>query len=183
VQVATDLQDFSRTHFAAANQLWTNSTLHPDQYAQPVLALIALRQMEAKFEAVHAELAPKYKGRLKSAPADYQAKGAIFLPENSRFSGLLALPGAADLGAELNATMKGVADTNPDLAGALPLGYAPDWQAAMEALILVATLGGPTMFARIGVMRALNRHVKPPRNSARHPDRFPREVNLVTGNS
>jgi hypothetical protein len=29
----------------------------------------------------------------------------------------------------------------------------------MEALILVATLGGPTMFARIGVMRALNRHL------------------------
>jgi hypothetical protein len=28
----------------------------------------------------------------------------------------------------------------------------------MEALILVATSGGPTMFARIGVMRALNRH-------------------------
>jgi hypothetical protein len=28
----------------------------------------------------------------------------------------------------------------------------------MEALILVATLGGPTMFARIGVIRALNRH-------------------------
>jgi hypothetical protein len=36
---------------------------------------------------------------------------------------------------------------------------ATEWQAAMEALILVATLGGPTMFARIGVMRALNRHV------------------------
>src|SRR3979490_1548523 len=31
---------------------------------------------------------------------------------------------------------------------------------AMEALILVATLGGPTMFARIGVMRALNRNVE-----------------------
>jgi len=30
----------------------------------------------------------------------------------------------------------------------------------MEALILVATLGGPTMFARIGIMRALNRHVE-----------------------
>jgi hypothetical protein len=35
---------------------------------------------------------------------------------------------------------------------------APEWQAAMEALLLVAELGGPTMFARIGVMRALNRH-------------------------
>jgi hypothetical protein len=41
----------------------------------------------------------------------------------------------------------------------------PEWQAAMEALILVATSGGPTMFARICVKRALNRHVE------RNPDR------------
>jgi hypothetical protein len=37
---------------------------------------------------------------------------------------------------------------------------APEWQTGMEALILVATHGGPTMFARIGVMRALNHHVE-----------------------
>jgi hypothetical protein len=37
---------------------------------------------------------------------------------------------------------------------------SPEWQAAMEALLLVAEFGGPTMFARIGVMRALNRHVE-----------------------
>ncbi|WP_334375423.1 hypothetical protein [Bradyrhizobium sp. AZCC 1719] len=37
---------------------------------------------------------------------------------------------------------------------------APEWQAAMEALILVAERGGPTMLARIGVMRALNRHLE-----------------------
>ncbi len=122
--MATDLQEFSRTLFAAADQLWTNSNLRPDQYAQPVLALIALRQMEAKFEVVHAELAPKYKGRLKPAPADYQARGAIFLPEKAQFSRLLALPGNADLGGELNAAMKGIADANPDLAGVLPQGYA-----------------------------------------------------------
>ena len=37
----------------------------------------------------------------------------------------------------------------------------PEWQAAMEALILVAETGGPTMLARIGVMKALNRgHVR-----------------------
>lgn len=38
---------------------------------------------------------------------------------------------------------------------------APEWQAAMEALLLVAEGGGPTMFARIGVLRALNRHYVP----------------------
>ena len=37
---------------------------------------------------------------------------------------------------------------------------APEWQAAMKALILVAETGGPSMLARIGVMRALNRHVE-----------------------
>jgi hypothetical protein len=36
----------------------------------------------------------------------------------------------------------------------------PEWQAAMEALILVATHGGPTTFARIGIMRAF--HVASP---------------------
>ena len=41
---------------------------------------------------------------------------------------------------------------------------APEWQAAMEALILVAEGGGPTMFARIGVVRALNRHYVPELN-------------------
>jgi hypothetical protein len=35
----------------------------------------------------------------------------------------------------------------------------PEWQAAIEALMLVAELGAPTMFARIGAMRALNRGV------------------------
>ena len=107
--MVTDLQDLSQRLFAAANQLWTNTALRPDQYAQPVPALIALRQMEAKFEQVHAELEPKFKGRLKPSPADYQARGAIFLPENARFSRLLSLPGTADLGAELNAAMKGLA--------------------------------------------------------------------------
>jgi hypothetical protein len=49
---------------------------------------------------------------------------------------------------------------------------AAEWQAAMEALILVATSGGPTMFARIGIMRALNRGkpdpaLMPPRKRAK----------------
>jgi hypothetical protein len=37
---------------------------------------------------------------------------------------------------------------------------ADEWQAAMEALLLVAEQGGPPLFARIGIMRALNRHVE-----------------------
>jgi hypothetical protein len=41
------------------------------------------------------------------------------------------------------------------------------WQAATEALMVVATLGGPTMFARIGMMMALNPKVAATFDSSR----------------
>ena len=34
--------------------------------------------------------------------------------------------------------------------------HLEQWQAAVEALLLVVELNGPTMMARIGIMRALN---------------------------
>jgi len=49
--MAIDLQDLARRLFKAAETLWTNTGLRPDQYAQPVLALVALRQMEATLRA------------------------------------------------------------------------------------------------------------------------------------
>ena len=43
----------------------------------------------------------------------------------------------------------------------------PEWQAAIEALMLVVEHSGPMMFARIGVMRALNRGYVREFNSSR----------------
>ena len=43
---------------------------------------------------------------------------------------------------------------------------SPEWQAAIEVLLLVSR-GGPTTMARIGVMRALNRYVERVFNPAR----------------
>ena len=42
-----------------------------------------------------------------------------------------------------------------------------EWQAAMLALMLVVDLNGPTMMARIGIMRALNRGYVREFNSSR----------------
>jgi hypothetical protein len=44
---------------------------------------------------------------------------------------------------------------------------ADEWQAAMQALLLVVEHNGPTMFARIGIMKALNRNVVREFNSSR----------------
>ena len=40
----------------------------------------------------------------------------------------------------------------------------PEWLGAAEVLLLVVEHRGPTMMARIGVMRALNRHYVPELN-------------------
>lgn len=139
--MAVDLQQLSTRLFQTANQLWTNTALRPDQYAQPVLALIALRQMEARFDLVHEELSKTFTGRLKPMPLDYQGKGAIYLPDHARFTYLLALPENENLAEALNTAMKDIAHHNPDLAGVLPQGYGslPD-SVLRELLRLLAPL-------------------------------------------
>ncbi len=54
-------------------------------------------------------------------------------------------------------TLTTLEDAGHFIAGLPPaMQQRPEWQAATEALLLVAESGGPAMFARIGVMRALN---------------------------
>jgi hypothetical protein len=68
-----------------------------------------------------------------------------------KFGESIAVPDSGTL-----VTLRDTADyitALPDEEAALP-----KWQAAIEALMLVADLGGPTMFVRIGFMRALNRN-------------------------
>lgn len=85
--------------------------------------MIALRQMEARFDLVHAELLKTFTGRLKPTPRDYHGHGAVFLPDHARFSALLGLPETENLAEALNKAMDAVTEHNPDLAGVLPRGY------------------------------------------------------------
>jgi hypothetical protein len=77
----------------------------------------------------------------------------IFLPWSIPFDDPIPLPRGRSL-----VTLRDAADYITKLPRAEH--SAPEWQDAMEALILVAENDGPTMLARIGVMRALNRHVE-----------------------
>jgi hypothetical protein len=54
---------------------------------------------------------------------------------------------------------------------------AADWQLAMETLLLVAERDGPEMLARIAVMKALNRQLKPTLAPQTQPARVYRIVN------
>jgi len=50
--MSVDLQDLARRLFSAANQLWTNTALRPDQYVPLTLATIAVRSTSKRYSAV-----------------------------------------------------------------------------------------------------------------------------------
>lgn len=122
--MATDLQELQRKLWEAADQLRANSGLKASEYSTPVLGLIFLRYADLRFAAVHEELEGKGSGRRKVGPADYHAKGVLYLPEQARFDHLLNLPESADLGNAVNDAMAAIEDANPDLDGVLPRAYS-----------------------------------------------------------
>jgi len=109
--------------WAAADELRANSKLKSSEYSTPVLGLIFLLYADKKFTAAEAELAGKSTARRKIGPADYQAKGVLYLTEEARFSHLLHLPEGANLGKAINAAMKSIEESNPDLKDILPKNY------------------------------------------------------------
>ena len=121
--MATDLAEFQSTLWETADQLRANSELKASEYASPVLGLIFLRYADQRFAAATEEVGKGSKRR-KIGPEDYQAIGALYLPEESRFERLLNQPESADLGKAINRAMEAVEEHNRDLRGVLPKNYS-----------------------------------------------------------
>ena len=109
--------------WAAADELRANSKLKSSEYSVPVLGLVFLRYADHKFQAVAKELEGTGVGRRRIGPADYQARGVLYLPEEARFSTLIELPEGGNIGAVINDGMRAIEGANPDLKDVLPKTY------------------------------------------------------------
>ncbi len=108
----------------AADELRANSKLKPSEYSVPVLGLIFLLYADYKFAWVKQEIGAGGSSRRRTVGKEnYQAKGALFLPETARFDYLLYLPEGEDIGGAINGAMKAIAEENEELGGALPRDY------------------------------------------------------------
>ena len=128
--------------WAAANKLWADTGLRPSQFSGPVLGLIFLRYAEKTYAEVEARLGPVGRGGRRTVTKDdYKAEGAIFLPQNARFSFLQSLPEQADIGHQVNEAMRAIEEENEDLAGALPRTFTdiPD-KTLIEMIRLLAPI-------------------------------------------
>jgi type I restriction enzyme M protein len=111
----------------AADQFRANSGLKAQEYSGPILGLIFLRFAEVRFAAQRGKLekagASSRRGSRLDEPAAYHAEGVLYLAPEARFDYLLTLPEAADVGAKVNAAMREIEKSNPQLAGVLPKTY------------------------------------------------------------
>ena len=121
--MATDLGELQSKLWEAADRLRANSGLKASEYASPVLGLIFLRYADERF-AQTAQIMGPGSARRSIGPDDYQAAGALYLPDDSRFETLLDLPEEADVGKAINRAMEGIEVYNPDLRGVLPRDYS-----------------------------------------------------------
>jgi len=111
----------------AADQFRANSGLKAQEYSAPVLGLIFLRFAEVRFANQRAKLeksgGSSRRGSRVDEPAAYHAEGILYLPAEARFDYLLHRPEAENIGAKVNAAMRDIEKSNPQLAGVLPKTY------------------------------------------------------------
>ncbi|UCE18927.1 MAG: SAM-dependent DNA methyltransferase, partial [Gemmatimonadota bacterium] len=107
----------------AADELRANSKLKSSEYSVPVLGLIFLKYADHRFAEVQKKLEGKSTGRHKIGKTDYQAKGIMYLPEQSRFSSLIKLPGSGNIGKTIDEAMKAIEFENEELRDVLTKTY------------------------------------------------------------
>lgn len=140
--MTVDLQQIENRLWGAADQLWANTGLKPSEFSNPVLGLIFLRYAEKRFHEAEATLMAKGLNPADIERFDYQAEGALYLPNNARFSYLLDLAEDQDVGKAVNEAMAAVEAENDELKGVLPRAYGKLPNAVLiELLRLMSSLG------------------------------------------
>lgn len=124
-----NIQQLENKLWEAADQLRANSKLTASEYSMPVLGLIFLRHASNRFEAYLPEITTNITPKVPASRREeliklgFQGKAAIYLPEESRFEHIAALPKGANVGAAIDAAMDKIEAEHEVLAGALPRGY------------------------------------------------------------
>jgi type I restriction enzyme M protein len=113
----------------AADQLRANSKLTASEYSMPVLGLIFLRHAYNRFQKVKIEVEktlPSHpqRGKRPLNKKDFEEQNAMFLPEQSQFDYLVALPESADIGEAIDNAMKLIEDEYDNLKGVLPKNFS-----------------------------------------------------------
>src|SRR5947207_12525536 len=95
---SVDIYEVASHLWDTADELRANSHLKAAEYSIPVLGLIFLKFADSRFTEAEAGLVGKGTGRRAIGKADYQSRGVLYLPKQTRFANLLELAEGENIG-------------------------------------------------------------------------------------
>ena len=105
----------------SANKL--RGSVEPSEYKHVVLSLIFLKYVSDKFEERKQELINEGKERYVDMTEFYTMKNVFYLPEESRWSYIIANSKQNDIALKIDTALSTIEKKNPALKGALPDNY------------------------------------------------------------
>lgn len=119
------LKKLEKDLWSAADKLRANSDLKASEYSTPVLGLIFLKFADNKYRQHEAAILAEYeklKGTRRERPLEDIAveKCGFYLKKIARYEHLLRLPGDQDIVKAIQAAMKSIERSRPELEGVLP---------------------------------------------------------------
>lgn len=105
----------------SANKL--RGSVEPSEYKHVVLSLIFLKFANDKFLKRRQELINEHKEAFLEIPEFYQAENVFYLPEESRWTYIIANAKQDDITLKVDTALKTIERTNKSLEGALPDNY------------------------------------------------------------
>ncbi len=112
-----------KTLFAAADRM--RGAMDPGEYKYIALGLIFLRYVSVAFERLHAELEADPDSDANDKD-EYVGKRVFWVPENARWSFLVANAREANIGSVIDEAMRAIEAENPSIQGSLPKSYGRD---------------------------------------------------------
>ena len=135
------IEHLEKDLWEAADQLRANSKLTSSEYVMPVLGIIFLRQANNRFETVHEQLTADFReGKTPFEPqrADYINAGALWLPEQARWSYIMSPPVPHDnLSDALIGAMETIEEAFEPLTGVLPKDFGIFERTVLEDLLRI----------------------------------------------
>lgn len=120
-KAAVKQKSMEETLWDSANKL--RGTVESSEYKHVVLSLIFLKFVSDKFEARRTEMIAEGEEAFLEMQEFYASKNVFYLPEESRWSYIIANAKQDDIALVIDTALQTVEKNNPSLKGALPDNY------------------------------------------------------------
>ena len=144
-EIGSDSLGFENDLWDAANKL--RGHMDASEYKHVVLPLVFLKYISDAFDDIHADLVSR--GRNAERRDEYLAKGVFWVPEKSRWNGIVEKATDPSIGIIIDDAMEAIERDNPELRNMLPKNFGNSDLASLVLGEVVTLIGNLQSFGDV----------------------------------